>query len=288
VKDLTELESADAYCRFLARRHYENFAVTSLFLSRDTRTHLSRIYAFCRTTDELGDESTRLGTGHTGLSRLLQWRTEIEDLFRGDSALIHPVLIALAVTIRRFGMPERLFQDLIQANVQDQTVTEYETWAQLRDYCMLSAAPVGRMVLHVFGLDAEPAQQLSDDVCVGLQLANFAQDVGRDRDKGRTYLLQEDLRAMGTEAAIRLMCDRATALLESGRQLERMAPPWLRAQLALYRLGGMAIVDGVRRSGYRSAELRPTVSTLTKLALIPRAALTMMDRLEHAAPQRAS
>jgi len=271
------VRAADVYCRYLANQHYENFSVAGAFLPAELRLHLARIYAFCRTTDDLGDESHRsaLGGSYGGKpnaeARLMRWREMVDDLFDGDFRPIHPVLLSLSGTVERFALPRQPFVDLIAANLQDQRVATYKTWDDLRAYCMLSAAPVGRMVLEVFEVH-DVDVSLSDDVCIGLQLANFAQDVSVDRTKGRTYLPQSELRD-GVEAAVRRMCERSEQLLVSGEQLERNVPGRLRVQLALYRLGGMAILSAIRQAGYRTDQIRPTVSPATKLRLLPRVIL---------------
>lgn len=262
-----ELEAADRYCRYLANRHYENFSVTSLALSPPIRLHLARIYAFCRTTDDLGDES-----GDAALERLEDWRRQVEACLERREAPVHPVLIALSRTISECSLSARPFLDLIRANVQDQTVTSYENWDDVLGYCRYSAAPVGRMVLGVFGIAGHAAEQLSDSVCIGLQLANFAQDVQIDREKGRTYLVQEDIRSSGVRGATRIMCDRAEGLLDAGIDLEAMAPWPLRVQLALYRLGGLAIISEIRRINYETDTRRPRVSRQTKVRLVSIAA----------------
>ncbi len=256
-----ELAAADRYCRYLAGRHYENFSVASFVLSETTRRHLARIYAFCRVTDDLGDESDG-----DGLSRLQVWRREVERCFDGDEP-IHPVLLALRSSIMACSLPAQPFLDLIEANLQDQVVTEYQTWDELLAYCTHSAAPVGRMVLAVFGMDRERAMALSDEVCIGLQLANFAQDVSVDRGKGRTYLVQSDIRERGTRGAIQAMCERAESMLALGRELESMVPFRLRVQLTLYRLGGMAIVSAVRGAGYHTDSHRPHLSRGDKVRI---------------------
>lgn len=261
------LDAADAYCRFLTSRHYENFSVASRFVDGARRTDLARIYAFCRTTDDLGDESP----DGTALPRLERWRDEVRALFDGVPP-VHPVLLALQQTIEARDIPARPFLDLIEANVIDQQVDSYADWPALDRYCRLSAAPVGRMVLRVFGVAGERAESLSDDVCIGLQLANHAQDVSRDAVIGRSYLLQTDL-AGGRVAAARALVTRARTLLDSGRALEAMVPRPLRLQLALYRLGGLAICDAIERIGYDTASTRPSVSNGTKVSLVLRAAL---------------
>jgi phytoene/squalene synthetase len=182
----------------------------------------------------------------------------------------HPVLVALAAAIEPHHLQAQPFLDLIEANVQDQHASQYEDWAALRGYCMLSAAPVGRMVLRLFGIDDPRAVALSDDVCISLQLANFAQDVSVDAQRGRTYLLQCDLREGGEVEAVQAMCERARELLTSGRELEALAPLRLRGQLALYRRGGNAILDSIARAGYRTAAGRPVVARRARLGILVR------------------
>lgn len=271
MSDLTQLESADEYCRFLARRHYENFVAVSGLVRGSQARDLMRLYAYCRTTDDLGDES-----GDRALERLERWRDEVEALFAGAQP-VHPVLVALAETVTRCRIAQQPFVDLIQANVLDQSVCAYESWPQLRAYCELSAAPVGRMVLPVFGLHGAKATSLSDAVCIGLQLANHAQDVARDATRGRCYLLQSDLRAGGITLAVRSMCERARELLASGVELEAMAPFAYRVQLTLYRLGGLAIVDAITRQGFTTDKHRPHVSKAAKAMLLLRACVSSVS-----------
>jgi len=265
VSELTELQAADEYCRFLARRHYENFVAVSGLVGAAQARDLMRTYAYCRTTDDLGDES-----GDAGLERLARWRDEVTALFAGAQP-VHPVLIALRQTVGRYRLGRQPFLDLIEANVQDQSIHSYESWPELLAYCQLSAAPVGRMVLPIFGLDTPKAAALSDALCVGLQLANHAQDVARDAARGRCYLLQSDLRTGGTAFAVRSLCERARELLACGVELEAMAPFAYRVQLTLYRLGGIAIVDAIARQGFTTNERRPQVSMATKALLVLRA-----------------
>jgi phytoene/squalene synthetase len=178
------------------------------------------------------------------------------------------VLVALNDTVRRFHLDAQPFVDLIDANLQDQRVDTYEDWPALRGYCMHSAAPVGRIVLRLFDIRVPAAVPLSDDVCIGLQLANFAQDVSVDRRLGRTYLLQNEIRERGVEGATRSMCERARGLLASGVALEVLSPPRLRIQLALYRLGGAAILDAIAAAGYRTTSYRPAVDRAARVRIV--------------------
>lgn len=265
---------ADAYCRGLASKHYENFSVASRFVPRDLRMDLMRFYAFCRTTDDFGDES---GSRAAALEALALWRAQTEEFFAGV-APSHPVLIALRETVNRHGLEAQPFLDLIAANEQDQRVFTYATWPELNGYCLLSAAPVGRVVLKIFGIDNPAAVKLSDDVCIGLQLANHAQDVSRDAKIGRTYLLQSDIAASGVHGAVRALVERARSLLASGEALETMTDGPLRLQLTLYRLGGLAICDRIEKLGFRTDVTRPSVSNGAKVALVARALLAFVRR----------
>lgn len=269
---------SDSYCRMLAMSHYENFSVVSPFVPSTIRRDLQRIYAFARTTDDFGDEKDlpSASGSEARIERLVAWRNDVAQLFSGVLPR-HPVLVALSRTITRQQLAPQPFFDLVDANVQDQRVTSYADWGALREYCMLSAAPVGRMVLGVFGVHSPRATSLSDDVCIGLQLANFAQDVSVDTAKGRSYLLQSDLR-QGTEHAVAAHCSRARTLLASGEELERSVPRALQRQLMLYRLGGLAIVDAIARGGYHTQKRRPQVSFAIKCEL--------MTRVLFAAPRR--
>ena len=263
----------------LAQRHYENFSVASRLVPAPLRLQLARIYAYCRTTDDLGDES---GSREFARERLARWRGEVTQMFAGAPP-VHPVLISLSRTVAAYHMESQPFLDLIAANVQDQDVTSYETWNDLIGYCRNSAAPVGRMVLEVFSISNKDTKPLSDDVCIGLQLANHAQDVARDAVLGRTYLVQADIREHGTRGAVRIMVERARELLSSGRALERMAPGGLRLQLSLYRLGGLAICDAIERNEYRTELERPTVTRSVKAALLVRA---ILESLQNARDRR--
>src|SRR5437870_9071786 len=183
------LAEARQYCARLARTHYENFSVASWFLPRRLRQHFFNVYAYCRISDDLGDE---VGDTAASLRLLDEWEAELDACYAGRPR--HPVFVALAETVRTFDIPKYEFSDLLQAFRQDQTVTRYETFADLLGYCRYSANPVGHLVLYVCGYRDAERKQLSDYICTALQLANFCQDVSVDFAKGRIYLPLEDLR----------------------------------------------------------------------------------------------
>jgi squalene synthase HpnC len=254
----------DVYCRRLLRGHYENFWVSGPLVPRSLRADLARVYAYCRTVDDLGDESQG---PEDARQRLLIWQEDVLRLWAGASPA-HPVLIALRSTVAAHALPAEPFLDLIDANLQDQEVTSYAGWGPLLDYCRRSAAPVGRIVLQLFGMARPQLLGASDDVCIGLQLANFAQDVAVDREKGRVYLPQSEIDEHGLRAAVEVTCGRARELLRSGQALEAAARGGLRVQLALYRTGGEAVLDAIAAAGYRTDQVRPVVSMATKVRLL--------------------
>ena len=184
------------YCARLTATHYENFSVVTRLTPREHRPAFRSIYAFCRWSDDLGDE---VGDPDRSLELLDWWRGELRALYEGHAR--HPVMIALGETVARYGIPIGPFEALISAFEQDQSVTEYLTYEQLLDYCTRSANPVGHLVLYVAGaFDAENAR-LSDATCTALQLANFWQDVARDLAIGRIYLPREDRDRFGVAEA---------------------------------------------------------------------------------------
>ena len=186
------LAEAQEYCRRLARSHYENFSVATWFLPQRLRQHFFNIYAYCRISDDLGDE---VGDPQASLQLLDAWEAELDACYRGNPR--HPVFVALAETVRKFEIPQKPFADLLKAFRQDQTVTRYETFDDVLGYCRNSANPVGHLVLYLCGYRDSERQGLSDFTCTALQLANFWQDVSVDYSKGRIYLPLEDLRRYG-------------------------------------------------------------------------------------------
>lgn len=179
-----DYKQACEYTRELARTYDENFTVVSWFLPQHLRDDFRHVYAFCRCADDLGDE---VGHHQRSLDLLAWWRREVDACF--DNRPRHPVFVALHRTIRNHDIPRKPFDDLIDAFMQDQTVTRYDTFDQVLDYCTRSANPVGHLVLYVCGFRDEKRQQLADATCTALQLVNFWQDVRRDViERDRIYI----------------------------------------------------------------------------------------------------
>src|SRR3984957_13020440 len=222
------LEEAQQYCARLAQTHYENFSVASWFLPRRLRQHFFNVYAYCRISDDLGDE---VGDTAASLALLDQWQIELDASYNGSPK--HPVFVALAETIRQFGIPKHEFSDLLIAFRQDQTVTRFETFADVLAYCRYSANPVGHLVLYLCGYRDAERQLLSDYTCTALQLANFWQDVTADFARGRLYLPLQDLRRFRVREQSVLDSDNTSAFCEMMRFEVERAREWFSQGLPL-------------------------------------------------------
>jgi len=274
------LAEALEYCRTLAKSHYENFHVATWFLPQRLRPHFHSIYAYCRISDDLGDE---VGDAGQSLALLDFWQRELDACYRGETR--HPVFVALAETIRQCEIPKEPFANLLKAFRQDQTVTRYATMQDVYGYCVNSANPVGQLVLYACGYRDAERFALSDFTCTALQLANFWQDVSVDYLKNRIYLPLEDMRRFGvTEEQIRerRCTDEFRALMkfevENAQKLFEMGLPLigkLDAELAvdidLFSRGGQEILRAIARNNYDVLSARPSISKPRKLALLMRA-----------------
>jgi squalene synthase HpnC len=276
------LEDSREYCRQLARTHYENFSVATWFLPKHLRQDFLNVYAYCRISDDLGDE---VGDAKAALALLDEWQTELDACYEGSPR--HPVFVALAETVKKFSIPKHEFSDLLIAFRQDQTVTRFETFEDVLAYCHYSANPVGHLVLYLCGYHDAERQQLSDYTCTALQLANFWQDVTVDYGKGRIYLPLEDLgrysvteqdlqQNRNTPAFCEMMkfeVERARRWFDRGLPLVTKVDKELAVDLELFSRGGQEILNAIERQHFAVLGRRPVISKTRKLALVARAAL---------------
>ena len=270
---MAETWSADqalAYTRWLSTNHYENFHIVSFLLPKHLHQDFYNVYAFCRWSDDLGDE-----IGDTGESlRLLDWwRGELRSMYDGAKPT-HPVFVALSQTAERLQLPIEPFDNLITAFVQDQTVTRYDDWDGVMGYCVNSANPVGRLVLMLCGYRDEERFRLSDATCSALQLANFWQDVTVDLQKDRVYLplhlfqqhgysVEELFARRYTPAFRKVMVDAvdyAEALFQQGLPLIGKLDRRLSLDIDLFSRGGMQVLRKIRSQDYNVLASRPAIS----------------------------
>lgn len=243
-----------------AKAAAENFPVALRLLPRRYRQHLSAVYGFARSADDMGDEAPP----PQRLALLDELEADLRRLYQpgGESPRL-PVIRGLAPAVAECAIPIQPFLDLIQANRQDQVATRYRTFEELLAYCRLSANPVGRIVLHVFGVATPDRERLSDLVCTGLQLAEHWQDVAEDLRAGRVYLPGNDLASYGVteedlaaptasqqvRALIAAEVRRAAGLLDEGAPIVATLGGFGRAAVAGYVAGGRAALAAITASG---------------------------------------
>lgn len=276
---------AQAYTRWLATQHYENFNVVSWLLPRDLHQHFYNVYAYCRWADDLGDEVPDTGKA---LALLDAWKDELRCCY--DGTPLHPVFIALRPTIEQFEIPITPFADLLKAFRQDQTVKRYADWDGVLGYCRYSANPVGHLVLHLCGHRDAERQRLSDYTCTALQLANFWQDVARDLEKGRIYIPLDRAAAHGVSEAdmvARRFSPGYAALMQEliaytrdlfhrGLPLAEKVRDELRVDIDLFSRGGLAVLEAIEAMGYNTLARRPALSRGTQIRLLGRALLSRL------------
>lgn len=281
------LDEARAWCHKLATTHYENFHVATWFLPVRIRPHFESVYAYCRVSDDLGDE---VASPEIGMRLLNTWREMLHQCYEAPERSRHPVFVALRETIDACDLPESLFGDLLTAFQQDQVKTHYATWDEAVDYSRNSANPVGRLVLMICGYRDEERALLSDKICTGLQLANFWQDVVEDSERGRRYVPAEYMDGFGVEdgqiegrvttpafrAMMEALVERTRAMLREGGAISGKVDKELAVTLDLFRKGGEAILDGIAAQGYDTLRGRPVVTKRKKAMLLAGALLAKL------------
>ena len=286
AQNAQEVRDAQDWCQRYTREHRENFTVVSWFLPRELRGPMFAVYAFCRYTDNLGDEAAG-----DRLALLDEWEAELRAAFDGSPS--HPIGVALADLARRKPLEPDPFLRLIEANRLDQTKTRYADFQELLGYCRLSANPVGEMVLALWDITDDERRKLSDATCTALQLANHWQDVRRDWRAGRLYLPLDDLRRFGLSEddlaaqiaagrasrafrdLMRFQVDRAEAYFRAGDALVRLVPRELAVDLRLFGDGGRAALQAIERRDYDVLTARPRVSSARRAWLALRAAAAL-------------
>jgi squalene synthase HpnC len=283
---LSETEAFE-FCEKIARTHYENFTVGSFLIPRKILPHVFNVYAFCRLSDDLGDE---IGDTELSIQLLTEWE---EDLSRSSGGQPHhPVFIALKKTIQEFNLPLQPFRDLIKAFKLDQVVMRYESFEDLLYYCRHSANPVGRLFLMLFGFRDDERFELSDATCTALQLANFWQDVAVDLEKGRIYIPLEDLKKFGyseekllqkeyNASFARLMkfeVDRAKDLFMRGLNLVKTIDGTLQLDIELFSRGGLEILKKIESIHYNVLSQRPALSKASKYFIALKSARNFIAR----------
>jgi len=279
--------AAEVSLAVAAKASGENFPVALRVLPASWRANLTALYGFARLTDDLGDEPLPGMPAGASEEAITATRLKLLDDLQADVATIYDggepsldAIKALKKTVGECGIPRQPFDDLIQANRQDQLVKRYATYGDLVRYCELSANPVGQVVLYIVGAATPERLRLSDNICTALQLVEHWQDVAEDLGNGRVYLPQEDLGRFGvTEPGlarpaagadvVRLMTfetDRAAALLDEGAPLVGTLHGAARLAIAGYVAGGRAAIKAIRQAGYDVLRTTPKPGKAATLA----------------------
>jgi squalene synthase HpnC len=269
--------------------HYENFPVASWLCPPALRPAIMAIYGFARTADDLADEGD--ASAAQRLRDLADYRADLRAVTAGRAPSPRwaaRVFAPLARAIAEHRLPLPLLEDLLDAFEQDLVKTDYGTRAELLDYCRRSANPVGRLLLHLYGIDDADALRQSDAICSALQLINFWQDFTVDGPRGRIYAPLEDRRRHGVEgqdllslrdspaarALIAELCGWARALMADGAPLVHRIPGRAGWELRLVVQGGLRILDRLQAMRFAALLRRPTVGAADAPLLLWRA-LTM-------------
>lgn len=273
-----ETQSASfAYCQRLTETHYENFTVVNWFLPKALRPHLCNIYAYCRTADDLADESPG---PEIAKQRLLEWRNRLEDCYQGRCS--DPVFIALRETILEFDIPMDPFSRLLDAFLQDQVKRRYQTWEELLGYCRNSANPVGHIVLYLFGYRDAGRRRLSDHTCTALQLLNFWQDVDSDLRRGRIYIPLQEMERFGYSEQDLLdkkytpnyrnlmqhLCSRTRDLFQEGRRLLPLLGERERLYVRMFSDCGERLLDRIENRRFDVFQTRPVLTRWDKYGIL--------------------
>ncbi|MDX5363089.1 MAG: squalene synthase HpnC [Pseudazoarcus pumilus] len=257
--------------------HYENFPVASLLLPKHLREPVEAIYAFARGADDVADEGN--ADTDTRLAQLAAYHAGVDAIeFRmpPDDDELRPMFERLERNVREFDLPLQPLRDLVSAFAQDVVKTRYADYEEVLDYCRRSANPVGRLLLHLYGVRDAVSLNRSDDICTALQLINFWQDVGIDIAKPRIYLPQDELARFGvgeddlvqgrdSDAWRRLMAfqvQRARQRMLRGAPLARALPGRIGWELRLIVAGGLRILERIEAVRYDVFRHRPTLGRL--------------------------
>jgi squalene synthase HpnC len=253
--------------------HYENFPVASVLCPPRLRPAIAAIYWYARTADDIADEGVRSGLER--LAELQAYRNDLHAIYEGASPSPRwaPVFEPLARVCRQFELPRAPLEDLLSAFEQDIEKNRYVSQEELLDYCRRSANPVGRLLLHLYGVGDETSLHESDCICTALQLINFWQDLSIDTGRGRLYVpldvcrrhhvpvasLMAQQETPATHALVRELCLWAQDLMLRGEPLSRRLPGRIGWELRLIVQGGLRILEKIARLNYATLHERPVL-----------------------------
>ena len=260
----------------LIKNSYENFPLWSSIYLRKFMPDFASIYFFCRTVDDLSDLKKDLA-----ISKLQETEKLLSKCYEGKCDE-NNIFFELSKTIQKYDIPKKDFQNLIESNYQDLNIKKYSSFNDLINYCKLSANPVGRIVLKIFNESNSSNIKLSDEICTGLQIVNFIQDVKRDSELKRIYMPQNDLEKFGVNEddifkgnnskefreMVKFQCDRAEEILNKGKPLVNQIHGTKKIPISIFIQSGKLVIKKIRNINYETITIRPVVSKFDKSIII--------------------
>ena len=262
--------------KLLIKNSYENFPLWSSFYLKKLMPDLASIYYFCRKVDDISDLKKDIA-----LKELKKIENSLIDCFKGNCKESDE-FFELMKTIFKFDLPIEDFQSLIKANYQDLEITRYDSFHDLLEYCKLSANPVGSLVLKIFGDFNETNLELSNNICTGLQLINFIQDIKRDSRLGRIYIPIDDLKKLkinendilenkstfAIRELIKMQCERSYEIINSGKLLVESLNGPKKIPISLFIQSGNLVLSKIKKINYETVLMRPRVNRIEKSMLV--------------------
>jgi len=264
----------DAYCQQKAAASGSSFYYSFLFLPAERRRAITALYAFCREVDDVADEVKEVDVART---KLAWWRTEVANLFAGHPQ--HPVTLALAPHVARFGLDAGRMNEIIDGMEMDLVHHRYADFAALERYCHRVAGVVGQLSASIFGYRNRATLEYAEALGIAFQLTNIIRDVGEDARRDRVYLPADELARFGLGAedivarrdgsafrgVMAVQAERALAYYD--RAYTRLPPEDRASQraglvmAAIYR----ALLDEIRRDEFAVLDQRISLTPLRKL-----------------------
>lgn len=271
------IERSFKYCEKITKSHYENFPVASRLIPKDKRKYIYSIYAFARKADDFADEPGMIKEER--LRCLDEWHNKLSKCYENNSNENEPIFIALGQTVKDFLIPIELLDNLLKAFRQDVVKNRYDTFEEVLSYCRNSANPIGRLVLMILNYRDEKLFKYSDYICTALQLTNFWQDVAVDLKKDRVYIPHEDMRKFGYTIGelfesrfndnfrelIQFEIEKTEGLFQRGKNLISLVN--FAKELKLIWLGGMEILNKIKKNKYNVFTKRPELGIFDKIKL---------------------
>lgn len=280
MQKIKSISLNDAYSQALnfAKTHYENFPVVSFLIQKNLRKHIAIIYWFARTADDIADEGNE--SEEIRLNRLHEFESNFTKSLNGDN--VSGYEFALANTITEMNLTTQYFIDLLSAFKQDVTKGRYANFDEILHYCNRSANPVGRIILELFDIRDDNANEYSDKICTALQLTNFLQDTINDYKKGRLYLAKDEMQNYNVteyvfeqreinhnlKELVRFNVERINGFFDEGKKLLAFLNEKLKTEIKWTIAGGEEILEQIKQNDYNLFNSRPKLSKAKMAGLL--------------------